>query len=172
MNENHTCPAPEEILAWLDGELEDNFITQHTAGCVHCQSVIDTMKSENMMLCEILADLPEMPDITRRVMTRIDDVSQNLNHLSSLFHIVLVASLSFALIIFQNHLPRLINLEFWPVAVVQAASFMASLVNSGYQIMNYVSTKILPGEPLLPALLITAFVMLINLFTKRRLPNA
>ena len=172
MNEKHTCPAPEEILAWLDGELGDNLITQHTAGCVHCQSVIDTIKSENVMLCEMFADLPEMPDITGRVMTRIDNLSQNLNHLSSLFHIVLVASLSFALILCQNYLPRLINPEFWPVAVVQAASFMASLVNSGYELMNYVSTKILSGEPLLPALLITACVMLINIFIKRRLPNA
>ncbi len=171
MNENRMCPAPEEILAWLDGELEGNLIAEHIEECLHCQTMVDTVQTENALLSEMFKEIPDIPDISKKVMAQIEDISLRLNHLSSLLYVLLMASLSFSLVLFHNYLTHLINMDFWPVAIVKIGSFTAGLINSGYETINYILTKVLPGESLLPALIITVLVTLINIFIKRRLPN-
>lgn len=171
MDKNNPCPDEITLLSWFDGELPDEQIAEHVAACPACRSALEGWTLENALLGSVLDALPPAGDLSEKVLRRIAAAQAESNHLLTVWYCLLIASLSFALAIARTYLPAYVSLGFKPAAIIQLTGIFTNLVLAGYEASNLLFTRIFLGKPVLPALLITAVVVLINLWQKRRSYN-
>ena len=75
--ESNSCPSPDELCAWFDGELVDDAIQKHVDTCPNCKSVIKSYKKIDSTIKENL-ERPTQRDLG--LLVRIKDSSmQEIN---------------------------------------------------------------------------------------------
>lgn len=180
MKDEYKCPAPENLLAWLDGELEDEPAARHVGGCPACQDFVNAVREENELLRAMLDAVPA-PDLTGRVAARIEEAGRvmagveeagrSAGSLFNIFSYLVTAGVGFALVLAYSILPGLINFELRPVAAVKALTALDRLVAFIEGTLKFIAAQISPGDPLIPPLIIVLAALLVNLIGKRRLSD-
>jgi hypothetical protein len=157
-------------MAWLDGELADIRLAEHTDGCGECGEEARRLREENGRLFSLMASLPGGPDLASRVMEGLEKVRE-LTPLLQLASWLLIGSVTFFLALAQRFVPRLLGLDYWISALVNGVSLTADLIGGGFGAAEYVLNRALTGQLWLPAMTVAAGVIIINLWQKRRLSN-
>lgn len=183
------CPAPEQLIAWLDGEIEDELTAaataRHISSCPVCQEFVSAMQEENALLCTMLDTVP-VPDLTGRVMAGIAEANHsNASYsaagysatgdgaagLFSILSYLVTAGVGLILVLAYNFLPGLIDFELRPVVVVRFLTALDWLAGFIADTMRFIAAGIFPGAPLIPPLILVVAVLLVNLIGKRRLSD-
>lgn len=180
--DNNKCPAPEHLLAWLDGETADEVTAQHISGCPACREFVSAMREEKELLWAMLDAVPA-PDLTGRVMAGIEAAGCSTStgkqgaddhdaaSLLNAAYCLVTAGVGLLLMLAYNYLPGLIDFELRPVAVVRVFTALDRLVVFVDETLKYIGSLIFPGAPLIPPLILVLAVLLVNLIGKRRLSD-
>lgn len=169
----HECPNPEDIMTWLDQETICSSISEHLETCSRCQLLYSKLQKENNLLKNVFEGLPNMPDISLKVMCRIRKASHKLNPLEKAGAYIFIISTSAILFLIYNCLllPFFAASGLWSVTIVKTLSLLiSSLKYFGYITLSLLN-MILSGKPILPAAVLVILAILINLLNKRRLSN-
>lgn len=172
MNPNCSCPPPEKIMAWLDGEYQDDEkFNKHVAQCVHCQRILATLSEENKRLGILFDDIQALPDFTDRVMEKAVQPATGVRGIR-LFLIILplllAAFYSGVNLLFSQLPPSATHL--WPRGYIEILSSLITIFLHLVDIGSYILTKVIQGGEVIPSLLVAFLVLLIPLFQKRSIP--
>jgi hypothetical protein len=164
------CPAPEQLLAWLDGETEDELTAQHISECTVCREFISAVQEENEQLIAMLDAVPA-PDLTGRVLAGIAEAERYATGLLNIFSYLVTVGVGFVLVLAYNFLPKLVDFQLRPVSVIKFFTALDRLVVFINYTMEYLADRILPGAPLIPPLVLVLVILFVNLLGKRRLSD-
>ena len=167
MNDLNRCPDLEQLMAWMDMELEDEQLTAHIGRCQACRELINNMQQENNLLCAMLDFIPA-PDLTGRVMARVEKQGQSFDSLYNIISYLVAAGVAVILILAYKLLPGLTDFEFRPVAVIEVLSMANRLMVFIGDTMKYITSEMFRGAPIIPPLVLVLALLLVNLIGKRR----
>jgi len=163
-----TCPEPLELMIWLDQETEHpELIAEHLNTCPHCRGLVDEWQQENLQLSSLPDSLP-CPDLTQRIMAQILPAPKETGIYYNVLWGLLLAMTTLAAALTNYLAWPLWRADSWAVAGAKAYAALVQLYFIVQRLANYLSERIFTGEPLLPALCLTAMLLLFNLIFKRR----
>lgn len=173
MVNDHECPSSLHIMTWLDEKTTSSSISEHLETCSECRLIYYRLQKENNLLKSVFEALPNMPDISSKVMCHIRETSHKLNPLEAAGAYIFIISTSAILFLIYNCLllPFFVNSSLWSVTIVKTLSLLASALIYFRYITLYLLNMLLSGEPILPAAVLVILAILINLLNKRRLSN-
>lgn len=172
MKNNHLCPPPERILSWLDGEAADIGLQAHIDDCEKCRELVTSLQQENKMLFQFFDQMPLMPDLSDKIMSRLEKPVSPYQEMHTLFSYLLVTSLSLAMVILHYFFTGWFREGFWPVTLAKFLYLASNISHNGYDALKHLLSRMAAGEPLLPAFIVVIIAILINLVLKRRMSNA
>lgn len=170
MNDLNRCPDLEQLMAWMDMELEDEQLAAHISRCQACQELINNMQQENNQLRAMLDFIP-VPDLTGRVMAGVEKQGQSIDILYNIISYLVAAGAAVIVILAYHLLPGLTDFEFRPVAVIEVLSAANRLVVFIGDTMKLITAGMFRGAPIIPPLVLVLALLLVNLIGKRRLSD-
>ena len=170
MNDEYRCPDLEQLMAWMDGELKDVMTDSHISRCPTCREKISDMQQENNLFRVMLDSIPA-PDLTGRVMARVEKQGQNIGSLYNIISYLVAAGAGLVIVLVYRFLPGLIDFEFRPVAIIEVLSAANSLALFIGETLKSAAEEIFHGAPLIPPLVLVLALLFINFIGKRRLSD-
>lgn len=167
------CPAPREIMSWLDGETHETYIEEHLRDCTACSRLAEGLRRENNLLKSVFAELPRIPDLSARVMSRLAGLPRRLNPLEAAGAYILIVSAGLLVVLVNYYLTVSLFVPHGPqlLSVLKSLTFLTDVFLSLRAVTEYALSAVFSAQPLLPAVLVTLLLVLINIFNKRRYSN-
>lgn len=145
MNDEYRCPDLQQLMAWMDGELKDEL-----------HAMLDSIPA---------------PDLTGRVMARIEKQSQSISSLYNIISYLVAAGAAVILVLAYRFMPGLVEFEFRPVAVIEVLSAATRLMVFIGDAVKLITDGMFRGAPIIPPLVLVLALLLVNLIGKRRISD-
>lgn len=170
MNDLNRCPDLEQLMAWMDMELEDEQLAAHISRCQACRELINKMQQENNLLRAMLDFMPA-PDLTGRIMAGVEKQGQSIDSLYTIISYLVAAGVAVIVILANQLLPGLTDFELRPLAVIEVLSAANRLMAFIGDTMKLITAEMFRGAPIIPPLVIVLALLLVNLIGKRRISD-
>lgn len=166
---NNTCPDYEQILLFVDGELDDLEVANHIAECPHCLNIYQDIKRENELFKTLLSGINPLPDLSAKVMKKIE-VHNHAHSLINAFSFLMVTATCAAYIFLSSAYTSFTEAQA-TYSILHYAVKTLGLLPSVFQTVYSYSLQAISGGTVLPPVMLLIIISIIAIYQKRRITN-